>query len=290
MRPAIVPILTLAELEVTTCLRLSRLLTLNLTCIACEEALCLESLLVLGINLNECAGNGKTQSLALACEAATVESSLDVVLAFCFEQLKGLLDNILKDCRWEVFLQFHLIYNNLAGSLCEVNTSYRALAASNCVYLFHLLVLFVLVNINCLGLLSLVLVLGAVVNVEIAEQLATERTLRQHTSHCVTDDALHAVGMLAQLCGGVETLTAGITSVAGVDLVGLLLASEISFLGIDDDNVVSTVYVGSEVWLVLSADELCHFRGQTAYNLVGSIYYYPLFLGCLLVGGNSLVT
>ena len=46
----------------------------------------------------------------------------------------------------------------------------------------------------------------------------------------------------------------------------------------------------SEGWLVLSAKQLGYLRAETTYNLVGSIYYDPLFLSCFLVDGNSLVT
>ena len=91
-------ILTLAELEATACLRLTRLLTLNLTSVACEEALYLESLLVLSVNLNECASDSEAESLALTCETATVEVYLDVIFLFHTEQEQRLLNNVLQNC------------------------------------------------------------------------------------------------------------------------------------------------------------------------------------------------
>ena len=46
----------------------------------------------------------------------------------------------------------------------------------------------------------------------------------------------------------------------------------------------------SECGLVLSAKQLGYFRAEAAYNLVAGINHDPLFLGCFLVYGNSLVT
>ena len=78
--------LTLTELEATTSLGLSGLLTLNNAAVACEETVILQVLLVFGVHLDECAGDSKTQSLALACEAASVEVDLDVVFLFNTQQ------------------------------------------------------------------------------------------------------------------------------------------------------------------------------------------------------------
>ncbi len=100
--------------------------------------------------------------------------------------------------------------------------------------------------------------LRTVIDEEVLEQAATQRTLGQHALDSVAEDAVHTVGALAQLFRCVETLTTWIASIACVDLVGLLLASEDGLLGIDDDNVVTTVYVRCEVGFVLSANQLCY--------------------------------
>jgi hypothetical protein len=57
----------------------------------------LEVLLILSVNLNECASDSKAESLALTCETATVEVSLDVILLSYFKKLQRLLNNILQD-------------------------------------------------------------------------------------------------------------------------------------------------------------------------------------------------
>ena len=89
--------LTLTELEATTSLRLTWLLTLNLTGIASQESMVLQVLLVLSIDLYECAGNGKAQSLALTSEAATVEGCLDVIFLSDLQQAQRLLHHVLQD-------------------------------------------------------------------------------------------------------------------------------------------------------------------------------------------------
>ena len=100
------------------------------------------------------------------------------------------------------------------------------------------------------------LVLCALINIEVAHQAAAQRTLRQHTLNGMTQNSVHAVRPLAEQRGRCEALTARITSVTSVDLVGLFLAREHHFLGVDDDHIVSTVHMGSEVGLVLSAQQL----------------------------------
>ena len=90
-------ILTLRELEAAACLWLSWLLTLNLTCVTCDEACLAECLLIVSIYLNECASDSEAESLALSCETATVEVSLNVVLLCNLEELEWLLNHILED-------------------------------------------------------------------------------------------------------------------------------------------------------------------------------------------------
>ena len=59
--------------------------------------------------------------------------------------------------------------------------------------------LFILVNIDSLRLLCLVLVLCTVIDIEVVEKTTTERTLREHTLHSVTDNLVHTVRTLAEL-------------------------------------------------------------------------------------------
>lgn len=134
------------------------------------------------------------------------------------------------------------------------------------------------------------LVLCAIIHIEVVQQRAAERAFGQHALHGVTDDSFRSVWALAQLGRSVEALTTGITSIAGVNLISLLLSGENHLGGIDNDYIVTAIYVRCEVGFVLSADQLGYFGAKTTYDLVAGIDYDPLFLSCFLVGGNSLET
>ena len=103
------------------------------------------------------------------------------------------------------------------------------------------------------------LVLCALINIEVVEELAAERTLGEHTLYGVTDDLIYSVRTLAKVLGSVEALSAGIASITCIDLVSLLLAGEYHLGSVDDDDIVSTVHMGSEGWFVLSANQLGYF-------------------------------
>ena len=134
------------------------------------------------------------------------------------------------------------------------------------------------------------LVLSSLIYVEVVQQAATERALGEHALNSMADNLLYSTLALAKLGGSVETLSTWITGITGVNLICLLLAGEYDLRGIDNDYVVSTIYVRSESWLVLSAEQFSNLRAEATYNLVGSVDYDPLFLSCFLVYGNSLVT
>lgn len=132
--------------------------------------------------------------------------------------------------------------------------------------------------------------LCAIEYIKIVQDMTSETAFGQHAFNCVTDDLVCTVLALAQLGRSVETLSARITSITGVHLVGFFLASEYHLSGIDDDNIVTTVYVRSEVRFVLSTQNLGNLRAKTANYLVCGVDNNPLFLCCFLICGNSFVT
>ena len=90
-------ILTFAELEAATCLGLTGLFTFNGTGVAGHEAFLAESLLVVGIDFNKCAGDSEAESLALSGVATSEKVHLDVVLLSHIEEVEGLLNDILQN-------------------------------------------------------------------------------------------------------------------------------------------------------------------------------------------------
>ena len=86
--------------------------------------------------------------------------------------------------------------------------------------------------------------------------MPSQDSFGEHAFYGVTDDAIDAAFALAKFGRRVETLTSGITGITCINLVGFFLAAEYHLSGVDDDNVVSTIYVRCEAWLVLTANQL----------------------------------
>lgn len=251
--------LTLAELEAATCLGLTGLLALHLTRVTSHEAFCAKSLLVFGIDLNESTSNGQAKGLALAGEATTIEVHLDVILFSSFEESKGLLDYKLEDGRGEVFSEVTFIDGDLTSTLGQKDTGHGALATAQCVDHFHVSELLKGVNINGLGALCFVLVFCAGVDIEIAEKLSAETVLGEHTLNDTTDEFVCSIGLCQNRSGSVLTLTTGIACVGEINAVGHLLTRKDKLVRVDDNNVVTAVYVRSKVGLVLTTEELSDF-------------------------------
>ena len=97
--------------------------------------------------------------------------------------------------------------------------------------------------------------LCSLIDIKVVHDVASERTLWKHTLHSMTDNLVNTALASAKLGWSVEALSAWIASITCVDLVGLLLASEICLAGVDDDYVVSDVLILllKNVFLLLSS-------------------------------------
>ena len=95
--------------------------------------------------------------------------------------------------------------------------------------------------------------LGALVDAQVAHQLALERTAREHALDGLVDDAL---GVLAvhDLAGRALLDATGIAGVVVVDLVFVLGAGEDDLVGVDDDDVVTAIDVRRVDGLVLALE------------------------------------
>ena len=134
------------------------------------------------------------------------------------------------------------------------------------------------------------IVLRAGIYIEVTEELCTEAILGEHTLHHATHELVSSVGLCQNAGRRVLTLTAGIARVGIINTVGHLLAGEDELIGIDNDNIVATIYVRSVVGLVLSAQEFSHLAGETAKHLILSIYHDPFLLYGRSISRNGLVT
>ena len=96
-------------------------------------------------------------------------------------------------------------------------------------------------------------VLRTCVDVKIVDNLVSEAGFREHSLDSHPDEFGRALLKDLLRCG--EALSARITGVAGVNAVGHLVTLESHLLGVDDDDVVTTVNVRSEARLVLATED-----------------------------------
>src|ERR1700748_1042292 len=120
-------------------------------------------------------------------------------------------------------------------------------------------------DVELLGRLGLVRMIGAAVDAEVAHLDTAERTTRDHALDGLLE---HALGMLA-----LEDLARGalldVADVTGVLVVGLLLAlatGEDRMLRVDDDDVVAAINVRGVGREVLAAQAHGDDGGETADN------------------------
>ena len=169
-------ILTLAELETTTCLGTTGLLTLYLAAVTRHEAFCTQGLLVLGIYFHQGTGDSQTHGLRLTSETTTIQVHLNVILLSDIQESQGLLNYELQDGAGEILCKISLIDGYLTIAFAYIYTGHSGLTTAYCIYYFHRL-LFKDININCFRTLSLLLVLCTGINIKVADQLASQLVL-----------------------------------------------------------------------------------------------------------------
>lgn len=152
------------------------------------------------------------------------------------------------------------------------------------------------VDVNHLGVLSLVGMVGTIVDMEVLDELASEAVLGKHSLHYMEVEGVHTrfevlvERLLHQSLGGLFALSAGISGVAEVDSVGHLFAGEDDLVGIYDDDVVAASYVGRVAGFVFAAEDFGHLRAESAEHLVGCIDDDPFLLNALGIWGKGFVT
>jgi hypothetical protein len=116
--------LTLAELEATTCARLTGLLALDFASVAGEETGGLEGRTVgLFIYLAKSAGDSETNGLCLTFGTSTYEGNLDVKLTSSTGDLEGLVGDVLEGALLEVLFHGAVVDDELARTGYYINTS-----------------------------------------------------------------------------------------------------------------------------------------------------------------------
>ena len=103
------------------------------------------------------------------------------------------------------------------------------------------------VDFEFLGLLCLVVVVRTFIDIEVLEDGIAETVLREHAANGVFE---HEDGLTLHLFGnGASTLATRVARVAHVVLLGEFVSCQHNFLCIDDDDIITTIAVGSKACL-----------------------------------------
>src|SRR3546814_1689512 len=114
------------------------------------------------------------------------------------------------------------------------------------------------------------------VDLQLAELCVDQRARRQNALDGLLE---HAIGMgLQNLFERGRTDAARILGMPVVNLVLELVAGRLHLLGIDDDDVIARVDVRGVFRLVLAAQAVGNFSGQTAERFVRRVNHVPVAL------------
>src|SRR5262245_23804624 len=117
--------------------------------------------------------------------------------------------------------------------------------------------------------------LGALVDLEIAQELALQRAAPQHALHGELDDALREAAFEDALRRR-SLHAARMARMAVIDLVIVLLAGEDGLLGIDDDDVVAAIDMRRIEGSVLALEAQCDKGSQAADDETLGVDHDPL--------------
>lgn len=131
-------------------------------------------------------------------------------------------------------------------------------------------------------------VVRALVDIKVLEDGIAESVLRKHAAHGMFKDedglALHL------LSHGSGTLATRITRVAHVVLLCHFVSGQDNFLCIDDDDIITTIAVGSKACLPFATQNHGNLARQAAEDLTFGINHIPFFVGIFLVDTYCFVT
>ena len=103
-------------------------------------------------------------------------------------------------------------------------------------------------------LFAVVLMLCAFINIQVFKNLSCEFVFREHALNYTANETVGTIWLSHDCSGSVFTLSTRIACVVQIDAVVPLIASHFDFVGIDDDNIVATIYVRGKVWFVFTAE------------------------------------
>ena len=284
--------LALAELRSTTCSLETVLLAFLHSGVAGQETGSLQSGAVALVNEEESAGNAVTDSAGLAGNAAACDGALDVNLIGEANGDQGLTNDELQGVKAEIIVDVTAVDGDNAGAAGnEVNSGDRGLATAGAVHIGSLgyvschYMLPPSLAIPNFGLLGLVLVLGATVNLQTGELVSSQLVLLQHALNC---EGHCELGLLCHQFLVLDVLeAANPTGMMIVVLLLQLLAGQNCLFSVDNDDEVTAVNVGGVHGVELAAENVSGENSGLAHGLASCVKDIPLALDGLLLGQGS---
>ena len=135
-------------------------------------------------------------------------------------------------------------------------------------------------------LLRLHIVLRSGEDVQVVDELVAETVFGEHSLDHFAEQTVSA--LFKHLRGSHFALSAGEACVAYIDAAVPLVACHTDFVGIDNDNIVTTIDIGCEIGFVLATKELGNLRAHAAEDLAVGINHNPFFMNGCLVGCHCL--
>ncbi len=126
------------------------------------------------------------------------------------------------------------------------------------------------------------------IDMQVAEKLVAQSVFGEHASDGVFNNLDGVLG--EHFSRSRETLSAGISGVAHVNLVGHFLAGKSDFVRIDDDDIVTTIEMRGVIRFCLASEDACDGGSQSADNHLLGVNNNPFFLHDLFVCRNCSVT
>ena len=128
------------------------------------------------------------------------------------------------------------------------------------------------------------------VNIKVAQQFGTQTILRKHAFYDTVKQFVSSIRLSHDAGRSLLALATRITRIRIVYTVCPFFTGQLNLVGIDNNYVVTAIYMRSKIGFVLSAQQFCYFSAQTTQNLVSCVNYHPFFVGSLFVCRNGLVT
>jgi len=269
--------LSLRELRCTTGAFETVFLSLFHSRVTGQEAGLLEFRTKVRIIDEKGAGNAVADGAGLAGETAALDASDNVDLLGSAGELEGLTDDDLQGLKTEVVVNVSVVDGDLAGAGIKADTGNGRFSTAGAVIIVAFVHSYVpSLKLANFRLLSLMLVLSVVVDVQSGELLSAESVVRKHA----LDGLLHGnLGVLLHEGAVLDFLH--VTNVTGetiVDLLVQLLAGENGLGSVYDDDEVSRVNIRHKVRFMFSAKDSSGFGCDLTEGFALSVKHIPFAL------------